>query len=45
VPQLIENFRNGNAEGISTAFLLTWLVGDIANLVGEGAELVSYSIA
>ncbi|KAF8421925.1 vacuolar membrane PQ loop repeat protein [Tirmania nivea] len=35
VPQLIENFRNGNAEGISTAFLLTWLVGDIANLVGS----------
>ncbi|KAF8459130.1 PQ loop repeat-domain-containing protein [Terfezia claveryi] len=35
VPQLIENFRNGNAEGISTTFLLTWLVGDIANLVGS----------
>lgn len=35
VPQLIENFRNGNAEGISTAFLLTWLIGDIANLVGS----------
>ncbi|KAF8474884.1 PQ loop repeat-domain-containing protein [Kalaharituber pfeilii] len=35
VPQLVENFKNGNADGISTAFLLTWLVGDISNLIGS----------
>ncbi|KAJ5184689.1 hypothetical protein N7491_007442 [Penicillium cf. griseofulvum] len=34
VPQLIENYRNGNAEAISLLFVTVWLIGDIANLVG-----------
>ncbi|KAE8148167.1 PQ-loop-domain-containing protein [Aspergillus avenaceus] len=34
VPQLIENYRNGNAEAISFTFLLVWFVGDVANLIG-----------
>ncbi|CAI7631727.1 unnamed protein product [Penicillium pancosmium] len=34
VPQLIENYRNGNAEAISFLFILVWFVGDIANLFG-----------
>ena len=34
MPQLVENYRNGNADGISFLFLFVWFVGDIANLVG-----------
>ncbi|KAJ5774531.1 hypothetical protein N7457_009427 [Penicillium paradoxum] len=34
VPQLIENYRNGNAEAISLLFVFVWFIGDIANLAG-----------
>lgn len=34
VPQLIENYRNGNAEAISLLFIFIWFVGDITNLIG-----------
>ncbi|KAF3311560.1 hypothetical protein TWF173_008190 [Orbilia oligospora] len=34
VPQLWENFRNQSAEGLSTLFLIIWLLGDICNLTG-----------
>ena len=34
VPQLIENYKQGSAEGISLLFLVVWFVGDIANLAG-----------
>lgn len=34
VPQLIENYRQGSAEGISLTFLIVWFIGDITNLVG-----------
>eukprot|EP00897_Mesotaenium_endlicherianum_P002253 jgi/Mesen1/2055/ME000150S01142 len=34
VPQTIVNWRVGNSEGVSLAFILTWTVGDIFNLVG-----------
>ncbi|KAJ5585195.1 uncharacterized protein N7459_004995 [Penicillium hispanicum] len=34
VPQLIENYRNGNAEAISLLFVFVWFVGDVSNLVG-----------
>lgn len=44
LPQLIENVRNENAEGISTAFLLIWLAGDITNLIGGCSQLRSYQI-
>ena len=34
VPQLIENYRNGNAEAISLLFVFVWFVGDVTNLLG-----------
>lgn len=34
VPQLAENYRGQNAEGISLRFLGIWMVGDLTNLVG-----------
>ncbi|KAL4776286.1 PQ loop repeat-domain-containing protein [Aspergillus nidulans var. acristatus] len=46
VPQLIENYRNGNAEAISLLFLFVWFVGDITNLAGSAwAGLVPVVIA
>ncbi|KAL1968894.1 hypothetical protein VTN77DRAFT_1255 [Rasamsonia byssochlamydoides] len=46
VPQLIENYRNGSAEGISMAFLLVWFIGDVTNLIGGvWAQLVPVVIA
>ena len=35
VPQLILNYKTGSADGISLAFLLVWLIGDITNLSGK----------
>ncbi|KAL3472761.1 PQ loop repeat-domain-containing protein [Aspergillus californicus] len=41
VPQLFENYSNGNAEAISLLFLFVWFVGDITNLAGSAwADLV-----
>ncbi|PKY04068.1 vacuolar membrane PQ loop repeat protein [Aspergillus campestris IBT 28561] len=34
VPQVIENYRNGNADAISLLFIFVWLIGDITNLIG-----------
>ncbi|KAK8943923.1 hypothetical protein KSP40_PGU017982 [Platanthera guangdongensis] len=34
IPQLLTNFRTKSAHGVSLAFLLTWFIGDIFNLVG-----------
>lgn len=34
VPQLIENYKQGSADGISLAFLTVWFIGDITNLAG-----------
>ncbi|KAL5715124.1 hypothetical protein ACHQM5_016994 [Ranunculus cassubicifolius] len=34
VPQIITNFTNKSGHGVSLAFLLTWVAGDIFNLVG-----------
>ncbi|KAF2198530.1 vacuolar membrane PQ loop repeat protein-like protein [Delitschia confertaspora ATCC 74209] len=34
VPQLIENYTQHSAEGISLAFLIVWFIGDITNLAG-----------
>lgn len=33
-PQIIENFRRGSAEGLSIVFIVLWLIGDFANIVG-----------
>lgn len=34
MPQLVENYKQGSAEGISLLFLCVWFIGDIANLIG-----------
>ncbi|KAI9708062.1 MAG: hypothetical protein M1820_004266 [Bogoriella megaspora] len=34
VPQLIENYQQGSASGISLLFLFVWFLGDITNLLG-----------
>ncbi|KAF9738657.1 hypothetical protein PMIN06_001931 [Paraphaeosphaeria minitans] len=41
VPQLIENYRQSSADGISLAFLAVWFIGDVTNLIGAlWAQLV-----
>jgi solute carrier family 66 (lysosomal lysine-arginine transporter), member 1 len=34
VPQLVENYKQGSADGISLAFLTVWFIGDICNFLG-----------
>ncbi|KAK1824885.1 hypothetical protein LTR12_000680 [Friedmanniomyces endolithicus] len=34
VPQLLENYQQGSADGISLTFLFIWFVGDVTNLAG-----------
>ncbi|ONK54838.1 uncharacterized protein A4U43_UnF10800 [Asparagus officinalis] len=34
VPQIITNYREKSAEGLSVLFLMTWIVGDLFNLTG-----------
>ncbi|XP_073121021.1 vacuolar lysine transporter YPQ1-like [Henckelia pumila] len=34
IPQIITNFSNKSANGVSLAFLSTWIIGDVLNLVG-----------
>ncbi|MCJ1361532.1 hypothetical protein MMC16_000632 [Acarospora aff. strigata] len=34
VPQLIENYKCGSADGVSLSFLTVWLLGDITNFFG-----------
>jgi len=46
VPQLLENYRNNSAEGVSLLFLFVWLIGDITNLSGAiWASLVPTVVA
>lgn len=46
LPQLIENYKTGSADGVSLAFLAVWFIGDLANLIGAvGARLVPTVIA
>ena len=46
MPQLIENYRQSSADGISITFLLVWMAGDITNLAGAlWADLVPTVIA
>lgn len=33
-PQVLESHRNKSGDGISMAFLVIWLFGDVANLAG-----------
>lgn len=39
-PQLIENFRRSSADGLSLAFLITWLLGDLSNVLGAVLQKV-----
>ncbi|AQK89384.1 PQ-loop repeat family protein / transmembrane family protein [Zea mays] len=34
VPQIMTNYRHKSTEGLSVAFLMTWIVGDLFNLAG-----------
>ncbi|GKU99108.1 hypothetical protein SLEP1_g12001 [Rubroshorea leprosula] len=34
IPQIITNFRTKSSHGVSVVFLLTWVAGDVFNLVG-----------
>ncbi|KAH7689731.1 putative membrane protein [Dioscorea alata] len=34
IPQIITNFHSKSAHGVSLSFILTWILGDIFNLVG-----------
>ncbi|KAK4789752.1 hypothetical protein SAY86_017056 [Trapa natans] len=34
IPQIITNFHTKSSHGVSLAFLITWIVGDVFNLVG-----------
>lgn len=46
VPQLIENYKQGSAAGVSILFLAVWMLGDITNLIGSvWADLVPTVIA
>lgn len=33
-PQIIENFRRSSADGLSVQFIITWLLGDVFNILG-----------
>ena len=33
-PQIIENFRRSSADGLSLAFIIVWLLGDVFNILG-----------
>ncbi|PHH87590.1 hypothetical protein CDD83_8668 [Cordyceps sp. RAO-2017] len=33
-PQIIQQFRQGNADGLSIQFIIIWLLGDVFNIVG-----------
>lgn len=39
VPQLLENYHNQNADGLSLLFVLVWTIGDIANVTGTTPSL------
>lgn len=34
LPQLYANYKAKNADGLSMAFLIVWLLGDVTNMVG-----------
>jgi hypothetical protein len=34
LPQLFANYKAKSADGLSMAFLVVWLLGDITNLIG-----------
>lgn len=35
IPQLFANFKAQSADGLSMAFLIVWLLGDVTNLLGK----------
>ncbi|KAI9801348.1 MAG: hypothetical protein M1825_003327 [Sarcosagium campestre] len=46
IPQLLENYKQGSAQGISLTFLAVWFIGDVTNFLGAAwAGLVPTVIA
>jgi uncharacterized protein with PQ loop repeat len=47
LPQLFANYKAKSADGLSMAFLIVWLLGDVTNLIGgfplKSAFLHTYS--
>ncbi|GAM83871.1 hypothetical protein ANO11243_018610 [Dothideomycetidae sp. 11243] len=39
-PQIVENFRRSSAEGLSVEFVIIWLLGDFANIIGSVLQKV-----
>ena len=35
LPQLVANYKAQSADGLSMAFLIVWLLGDVTNLIGS----------
>jgi hypothetical protein len=33
-PQLLKNYRNSSVNGLALPFLVSWLFGDVTNLIG-----------
>lgn len=33
-PQIVENFRRSSTDGLSLVFIITWLLGDVFNILG-----------
>lgn len=42
LPQLFANFKAQSADGLSMAFLIVWLLGDLTNLLGLCHQLVIF---
>lgn len=43
-PQIIQNFRQKNADGLSLHFIIIWLIGDIFNIIGSILQKVLTSM-
>ncbi|KAL9539408.1 hypothetical protein MBANPS3_010278 [Mucor bainieri] len=44
IPQLLENYRRKNGDGLSLTFLLIWLAGDLFNLAGIIMEKLMFTM-
>jgi solute carrier family 66 (lysosomal lysine-arginine transporter), member 1 len=42
LPQLFANFKAQSADGLSMAFLIVWLLGDLTNLLGLCHHFASF---
>ncbi|MCJ1469140.1 hypothetical protein MMC07_007773 [Pseudocyphellaria aurata] len=37
-PQILENYRRSSADGLSIVFVITWLLGDVFNILGAALQ-------